>query len=231
MPVTFLRSFQVTHGVIGGESSPEGESDLYVTPQELEALYGACASEEDIRAGMAIANAYLNRSSLFPCEYDSGDLSIPAGRMETRLPVTPVISVTDAAGKFGLGRHDRQGWNSAYYHGLASYLVLLGSGPQWTPIDVNTLQVDAATGIVWIPASFMFASYTSVRFRFVAGFLTIPDRVKLAICEIINTLHSKQISSRTRYSIGKVSASYAGDTFLSPQAQQLLSPFMVQSLY
>lgn len=231
MPPTFLRSFQVTHGVIGGESSPEGEEHLYVTPQELEALYQVCVDETDIRAAMAIANAYLGRSSLWPVEIDSNELSVPSGRLEVRLPVTPVISITDAAGKFGPGRRDRQGWNSYYNHGLASYLVLLGAGPQWTPIDVNTLQVEPATGIVWIPASFMFASYTSVRFRFVAGFLTMPDRVKLAIADIIQNLHTRQISSRMRYAVGKVSAAYSGETFVSQQAAALLEPFRVQSLY
>src|SRR6266853_1778527 len=103
MPTTFLKSFQVNHGTLG-DAAPEGVDDLYITPEEMNALWGCQVSEADIRAAMTLINATCARPSLFPCEFDSGPIELPYDRQETRLPITPVISITEAAGRFGLGR-------------------------------------------------------------------------------------------------------------------------------
>lgn len=230
MPTTFLRGFQVNHGTLG-DAAPEGVDDLYVTPEECAALWGCALTEQDIRAAMTLINSYCNRPSLLPCEFDSGLIELPYDRQETRLPITPVIALTEAAGKFGLGRRDRQGFN-AYNSGLmASYLVLVGGTPQWQPLDIRQCEFDSGTGIVYIPNSFTLARFAVVRFRFIAGLLTIPDRVKMACFEISQNMHAKGISDRTRYSVGRVSRTYASDTFITKQAAVLLEPFRVISLY
>lgn len=230
MPTTFLRGFNVNHGTLG-DAAPEGVDDLYVTPEEAGSLFGCQLSEQDIRAAMTLINSYCNRPSLLPCEFDSGLIELPYDRQETRLPITPVISITDGAGRFGLGRRDRQGFNAFNTGLVASYMVLLGGVPQWQPIDLRQIELDSGTGIVYIPSTIVFTRFSVVRFRYIAGLLTIPDRIKLAVFEISSNMHAKGISDRTRYSVGRVSRTYASDTFITKQAAVLLEPFRVMSLY
>src|SRR5580765_1238574 len=109
MAHSFLRSFSVNHGTLGSEV-PDGVDALYATPQELEQLYGCCVTEADIRAAMALINNHTGRPSFWPVEYDSGNLEVPIDRVETRLPITPVIELLALSGRFGLGRRDRQSW-------------------------------------------------------------------------------------------------------------------------
>jgi hypothetical protein len=179
---------------------------------------------------MALIHSYTSRPSLLPCEYDSGNIEIPPDRYETRLPMTPVIQITELAGRFGLGRRDRTSWNGLQAN-IATYLVMVGGTPQWTPIPLEQCELDHGTGVLYIQPSWLLAPFTLIRARYVSGYLSIPDRIKLAIIEICNTMHNKGVSDRTRYVVGKVSRTYAGDTFLSKQAQQLLQPYVVQSLY
>ena len=230
MAHTFLKAYQVTHGTLGGEVATDDDESLYVTVGELENLYGVCATEADIRAAMALIAAECNRPTLWPCLYDSGILEVPPDRFETRLPITPVIQITDIAGKFGLGRRDRQGWSQTY--GLAaSYFVMVGNTPQWVPMDPAKVELQPETGVIWLTPSLYFFPWNFVKCQFVAGLLTIPDRVKLAVCEIINTIKSRQVSSRMRYSMGRFSQAFSGEGFVSAQAKQLLSPYTVASYY
>lgn len=230
MPTTFLRGFQVNHGTLG-DAAPEGVDDLYVTPDETEQLFRCRLSEQDIRAAMALINSVCNRPSLFPCEFDSGPIELPYDRQETRLPVTPVIKVTDASGCFGMGRRDRQGFN-AYQSGLvASYLVLIGGAPAWQDIPLGQITFDSGTGIIYVPNTFVLARYSTVRFRYIAGLLTIPYNIKFKCFDLVNNMHAKGVSDRIRYSVGRVSRTYASDSFITPLTRQMLQPYIVQSLY
>lgn len=228
---TFLKFMQVTNGLVGGEGSVDAPQDLYVSPEELDALYGCQPTEQDIRAAMTLIHAHCNRPALTPCLYDSGPLEIMPDRQETRLPVTPVISIQEASGRFGQGRRDRQGWNMYNNGALAGYLLLAGSRPQWSPIDVREIELDPATGVIWFPNSWMLSRWNVVRVIFVSGYITIPDRVKLALFHIINETRTRGTSSRNRYTIGRITSTFSTNSLLTPDIMRLLAPFIVQSLF
>lgn len=226
---TFLKTFQVNQGVIASERSPETPEDLYVTSQELKQLYGCGASDEDIRFAMSLINTHCNRASLWPCEIEE-QKALPSDRQETRLSVTPVIRVLEAAGRYGFGRRDKVGYNQWAY-GLGAVLALSGAKPQYAPIDVNSIDLMPETGVIYIPWSIYFATYTTIRVRYLAGWIEIPARVKTCIAEIINTTHAMGVSQRTSYTAGRVSRKYATPDFLSPMAQKMLQPFVVTALF
>lgn len=226
---SFLRTFSVSDGVVAAETSPTTE-ELYATPHEMEALYGCPISEQQLRAIQSLINGHCNRASLWPTELESSPLHIPMDRQETRLAVTPVISVLEAAGRYGFGRRDRLGWN-AVQHGYAAILAITAAAkPAWTPIDVNAIEYDPSTGIIYLPWSLYFAPFSYVKVRYIAGYITIPARVKMAIAELANSMSGRGMSDRVRYSVGRVSRQFAGDSFVTPQAQQLLAPFVVSEL-
>ena len=158
-------------------------------------------------------------------------LDIPYGQQETRLHITPIIDVLEVAGRYGPGRRDRQAANNPYT-ALNPLLILVTAGaPVWTPIALHTVEYDAATGVITLPWSNMLLPYSVVRIRYIGGYITIPFRVKAALAELINTTHAKGVSDRQRYGAGRITRQYASDSFMTPQAEQFLEPFVIRSLF
>jgi hypothetical protein len=232
MCAEYLKVFNVTDGVMASEVTPDSEEGLYASPNELAQLFGCAGiSEADIRFAMALIHSYCNRASLWPTEILTPPIEIPQGRQETRLDITPVVSILEASGRYGMGRRDRQGWNSLY-SSLNPLLVLASTGkPQWTPIDVATIELDAATGIVYLPWSSMLIPFQTVRLRYIGGYLSIPFRVKSALVELINTIHARGVSDRVRYTAGRITRQYANTGFVSETARMMLEPFRIVSKY
>lgn len=226
----FIRQMQVSEGVIGADVTPETPEAMYASPQELEALYGCRPTEADVRFAMALIHAHCNRASLWPCEYSSNEIRMPADRQETRLDVTPVIKITDIVGRYGYGRRDRIGWNN-YQTSLQTYLLLSGGRPTWSQIDASTVELDSSTGIIFIPTSLYWQLWNVIKVKYIAGLISIPARVKTAIAEIVNSVHARGVSDRVVYNSGRISRRYASDSFVTPQAKQLLEPFVVRSLF
>ena len=223
--------YAITPGVANAETTPQDADALYVSTEELSQLYGCEPSEADIRAAMVVAHAYLNRPSLWPTPYTL-DIRMPSGRNETRLPITPVLQILEAMSRYAPGRRDNQRAPAGVggYGDYGTYLMLTNGGQDpWTALDVRQMYVDSATGMVTLPNTLLMP-LSQLRITFVAGLLHIPDRIKLALFEIINTFHTKGQSDLTRTSIGRVSKTYASNSMLTPLARQLLDPWVVVTL-
>lgn len=226
--VTFLRTFQVSDGITAAEATP-GTEELYLPPDEAMAVFGCTLSAEQGRFIQAVIDSHCNRTTLWPCEIETGPIRIPSDRQECRVPVTPVIRILEAAGRYGLQRRDRQGWNSFAY-GLSTILVLNAAArPQWTAINVDTIELSPAEGLIFLPFSSMLAPYSYVRLRLLCGLIQMPHRVKAAVVEIANNMAAKGVSDRTRYAVGRVSRQFASPSFITPLAEKMLAPFVVTS--
>lgn len=228
----FIKPFNVTDGIVASEITPDSPEGLYASPQELGDLFGCHGiTEADIRFAMGLMHAHCNRASLWPTEVVTPSLEIPYGQQQTRLHVTPVVEVLEIAGRYGPGRRDRQGMNNMYT-ALNPLLILVSSGaPVWTPINLATIEYESGTGILTLPWSNMLLPYSIIRVRYIGGYITIPYRVKVAMAELINSVHAKQVSDRTRYTVGRITRQYASTTFITPMAEQLLQPFVIQGLF
>lgn len=230
MPV--LRSFSVQHGVIAAERLPTESEQLYATPEELGAAFGVKVSEAQVRFAMALIHAFTNRPSLWPVEYELPSIRMPQDRYESRIPITPVLQIVEAAGRYAYGwRRDRQGI-SALSYGYGAILALQGVAPRLVPINVDLIQVNAATGIFSLPFGTFLLPFNEIVLRVICGYIEIPGRVKAALAEICNSVAQRGVSDRIAYSVGRISRRYApgSHTFISPQAEQLLQPFVVQTL-
>lgn len=225
----FQKVFSVSDGVVASETTPDNES-LYCPPDELEALFSCSATEAQLRFVQGLINSFTNRPSLWPCEILE-ELNIPSGRQETQVSVTPLISISDIAGRYAFGRRDKIGY-SAYAYGFNDILALTAAAaPAWSQIQPNTVEIVHAAGILYLPATWYFVPWNVIRVRYIAGYIQIPFRVKTAIAEILNTMASKGQSDRTRYSVGRISRQFASDNWITPAAAQMLTPFIVTSLF
>jgi hypothetical protein len=221
------RSLSPHDGVIATESSP-GVDALYVTPDELTALTGLECSEETIRFACAIVDAHCCRRTLWPSQYEE-QLPVAEDRYTIQLSVTPVLKLLAVNGRFTPGRRNNRRLTS----GGLDYLTIAavsGSPPRWTPLDINGIDLVPATGEAWLPTGLFLISWSQVRVSYIAGFPTIPNRVKMALAEILHTISSKGQSDLMRLGVGRLTRQFASDTFLTRQAEQFLEPCVVHSL-
>lgn len=190
-------------------------------------MFGCSPSEADLRYAQGLINTFCNRPSLGPVEVETGTIQIPSDRQETRLPLTPVVRILSAAGRYGRGRRDRLGYNNILYNYGATLLALQGAVPQWIPIAPELISLDPATGVLYLPTGTFLWSYIGFRAVYIAGYVEIPYRVKLAMITLVNEVHAKGISDRVKFTAGRVSRTWAGDTFVSKQVQNMLQPFVI----
>ncbi len=227
--VTFLKTMQVSQGVIVGDRAPEDEEEQYTSVSELKALFGCTVTDADIRFAMGLINAYTNRASLWPCQIEES-LRLPSDQQRTRCSVTPVVHIETCLGRATYGRRDRQGLNAQQY-GLGGILALMGGKPTWQPLPVEQIDFDQGTGTMWLPYNVYCLPYNEIRISYLAGYLTIPLRIKESIAIIINDTHARGPSSRIRHTIGRITNVYADSGYISQQVQQLLEPMRVVSLF
>lgn len=213
-------------GVIVDDVQHVGDQ-VYVTPQELEQSYGLSASEQEIRIATVLVNEYCNRKTLWPAEYEQR-LTMPNDRTQAVLAVRPVIRIISAAGRYSHGRRDRRSVNQT-----ANYLATIAAfGPptMFTEIDVNNIEFYGPTGEVWFPTGLFLVGYGEVQIKYVAGFVDIPERVKLAVAMLINAICTKGEPDRVDFTSGRVSRRFATPSFFSRDIRNLLAPFQVRSL-
>ena len=78
--------------------------------------------------------------------------------------------------------------------------------------------------------SFYPIRFAQAQVRYQTGLPQIPDRVKAAVADIINTVRNKGVSDRNYHSVGKIQQTYAGTGFISDTSKMLLSSLVVTSL-
>lgn len=228
MPI--LRSFSVNHGVIAAERLPTEPDQLYATPEELGAAFGVRVSEAQVRYAQNAVNAYCNRASLFPCEISEPLIRLPTDRMETRLAVTPVLRILEAAGRYAYNsRRDRLGVNAMTW-GYGPLLALQGITPRFTPIQVDLIQVEPSTGILTLPYGPFLFPISQLAVRYIAGYLEIPARIKTCLINIINNVSLKGSGDRIAYNVGRIGRRYATASFITTDEARLLEPFVIRSL-
>lgn len=215
-------------GVFANTATPE-EPQLYLSTDEIRQLYGMDVTEGQIRFAQSLMNATMNRPSLWIELYDER-LEIPSDRQQVILQATPVVKLISAAGRYSYGRRDRRALNQVNFDYIAA-IAVFGSPPRFTEIDVNQIEFYPPTGECWLPTGFFLINYTQIQIKYHAGFNQIPDRAKAALAEIINTICSKGSSDRYMFQVGKVHRRFRESGFVTPQAYDLLSPYILRSLY
>lgn len=214
-------------GWIASERTPNTDQ-LYVSVAELSAKYCYAAEEGEIRFAMALINSYTNRPSLWPEIYEER-IELPDDRNTAILAARPVLKIIAAAGRYGGGRRDQRTLMSVNFDYLAA-LAVLGSAPRWQEISVDLIELYPPTGEVWLPMGYFPVRYAQLQIRYQTGLPQMPDRIKAAIADIVNTIRNKGVSDRTYYSVSKVQQTYAGTGFLSETARMFLEPYVVRAL-
>ena len=222
-----LHDLMPSPGWIASERTPDADQ-LYVSVAELNAKYCYVADEAEIRFAQALINAHTNRPSLWPEIYEER-IDLPDDRNTCILAARPVLKLLACTGRYGGGRRDQRTLMHVNFDYLAA-LAVLGSAPRWQAIDVDMIELYPPTGEIWLPMGFYPIRYAQVQVRYQTGLAQMPDRIKAAIADIINTVRNKGVSDRNYYSVGRVQQTYSGTGFLSETARMFLAPYVITSL-
>ena len=222
-----LHDLMPSPGWLASERTPDTDQ-LYVSVEELSAKYCYAVDEGEIRFAQALINAHTNRPSLWPEIYEER-IDLADDRNTCILAARPVLKILAASGRYGGGRRDQRTMMHVNFDYLAA-LAVLGSAPRWTAIDVDLIELYPPTGEIWLPMSFYPIRFAQAQVRYQTGLPQIPDRVKAAVADIINTVRNKGVSDRNYHSVGKVQQTYSGVGFISETSRMFLSPFVVTSL-
>lgn len=224
-----LRGYHPTPGFAYTER-PAEECELYATPDEMASLYDLTVSEEQLRAAQSRIDAYCHRTSLWPEEYTRSFRLMP-DRNVVILPARPIIQITDAKGRYNYGRRDHLSIGSTGYDTLAAIALTRGPG-NWLDINVEQLDVNGATGEVWLQPGLFLTHYSEVILTWTSGLVQMPARIKLAMAEVVHQVCVKGgASDRTRYRVGRIEQQFSGNSFITEEAARLLSPYVITSLF
>ena len=157
---------------------------------------------------------------------------MPANRSQARVSRAPVYRILSAYGRYGYGRRGMQISGQMQEFNLLATISAFGGPPVWQPIDTNQIDINSATGELWVPAGMLLAYYSEVRLRYVAGWSqsTIPPAIKQAVANIISAFGDTPTTANIRsITAAGISMSRQAASFLDDDTKRMLEPYALRS--
>ncbi len=106
--------------------------------------------------------------------------------------LSPLVS---ASGRYGYARRGQQQVypDLNYAANVLQIASFFGGPPQFTPIDITSIDFDPRTGELWLPAGLYLSQYTEVLLTYNAGFdpLRLPPAIQHATASLVRNLLSR----------------------------------------
>jgi hypothetical protein len=204
--------------------------NLYLTTAEFTS-YGLADSTDPALARVAsnLVDSFCQRASLCVTQYSERN-RLPEGRPITRASFTPLVVAEGAATPFVTlrARHARlRGPNAAT---LAEWIAPFGGPPAWVDLDPAQADYNAATGEIWLPVGIFGVLYSEVEMTYTAGYVEVPEAVKLACAQIIRNMESHPASNVRTAQLDRLQLEYFAASLLDEDTRRLLAPFVAVRL-
>ena len=184
-----------------------------------------------ITAATALINSYCRRPDLNVIQY-AERLRITAGAQTVRLsylPLTPLApATTPLVGIEGRYAKPRRGELPNYP--LTEIAWAFSLPGQWTEIDANLVDYDAANGELTLPWNVLGLPYNEVRVRYTAGLATIGDDVKSACAQIVRNAQATPALNASMSKIDTMQVKYFSSSLLDETVQAWLRPYVANRL-
>lgn len=215
-----------TNPSIAHTSQSPTAGQLYVSVNELNSLYGIVATEGQIRYAQDIIHLHCNRKSFFPVEYEER-IFISEGRTQSQLAYRPIVSILAAGGRYTPGRRNNH-FTGTYGFGIP--IFLLNSFPEFSVINIDTIEFDSATGMIFLPSTIYLNTYNEYQIKYLSGYIDIPGVLKTILVNIINNVCTMGSSNRIVRSVGGIHSEFQKASFISEMDANFLEPFVVKIL-
>lgn len=128
--------------------------------------------------------------------------------------LSPVVS---CSGRYGYARRGQQQVypDLNYAANVLQIASFFGGPPQFTPIDVTSIDFDVRTGECWVPAGLYLSQYTEVLITYNSGWspLALPNAVKHATASLVRNLLARGggATGLKGFQAGRIRADFTDD--------------------
>lgn len=202
----------------------------YLLPEEYE-LYGLGTETADALVTMASAlmEAHCRRPTLLVATYTER-VRLTAGAQTARLSYGPVIAVTAARARYARGRRGEAadvGLDGGLGLQIATAFGLPGT---WSTLDVTTLDVYMGAREVGFAANVLGLAYNEAEITYTAGFVTVPDQIKIACAQIVKNAEATPALNVKSSRLDTMQMAYFAASLLDDGVRALLKPYMAEKL-
>jgi hypothetical protein len=141
--------------------------------------------------------------------------------------LSPIVS---ASGRYGYARRGQQQVypDLNYAANVLQIASFFGGPPQFTNIDVTSIDFDPRTGELWFPAGLYLSQYTEVVVQYNSGFAPsrMPNAVKHGTASLVRNLLARGggATGLTSFGAGKIRAEFTDD-LIDQNIQNMLQAY------
>ncbi|HEX7727434.1 MAG TPA: hypothetical protein VF392_00240 [Terracidiphilus sp.] len=204
----------------------------YLQPEEY-SNYGlpAGTSADWIAAATALMNSHCRRPDLNVTQYTER-LRLMSGTHTARLtylPLSPLGSATSPLvaieGRFAQPRRGEMAEET-----LLDFVSAFSLPGQWTTIDPASVDFDAATGELSLPANVLGLAYNEIAVTYTAGLVTIGDDVKSACAQLVRNAQATPALNARGTRIDTMQMQYFSSSLLDETVKTWLRPYVASKV-
>ena len=188
-------------------------------------------SADWITAATALINNHCRRPDLNVVQYTER-LRLTRGSQSVRLTYSPLAPLGGATtpivsieGRYARPRHGELPDGPLY-----DMIWAFSLPGQWTAIDSNSVDFDANTGELVLPANVVGLPYNEVMVTYTAGLATIGDDVKSACAQIVRNAQSTPALNASKTRIDTMQMQYFSSSLLDETVKVWLRPYVANRL-
>jgi hypothetical protein len=188
-------------------------------------------SADWITAATALINNHCRRPDLNVVQYTER-LRLTRGSQNVRLtylPLAPLGSATSPIVSIE-GRYARPRRGEMPEGPFYEMIWAFSLPGQWTAIDPNSLDFDASTGELVLPANLVGLPYNEVMLTYTAGLATIGDDVKSACAQIVRNAQATPVLNASKTRIDTMQMQYFSSSLLDETVKAWLRPYVANRL-
>lgn len=204
----------------------------YLVASEYEAFgLDATTAEGWVTAASALIDAHCRRATLSLAQYVER-VRIAVGSITTRLTFLPLQAVEGQASpiskmrvRYGAVRRSESASDLA--SDVASVFGLPGT---WAELPASSVDVDAQSGELTIPANPLGLSFNEIEVTYTAGLTPIPEAVKVACAQIVRNAQAMPALNVRSNSLDRMHMEYFSDSLLDANVRNLLAQYVAQKV-
>ncbi len=121
----------------------------------------------------------------------------------------------------------QSGWTGQMGLQIATAFGLPGS---WTSLDVATIDVYEGGREVTFPANFLGLGYNEAEVVYNAGFVTVPDQIKVACAQVVRNAQTTPGLNVKTSRLDTLQMEYFSDSLIDDGVRALLKPYLAERL-
>ena len=204
----------------------------YLLPSEYEAFgLGTETPDALVATASALMEAHCKRPTLLSAQYTER-LRFTAGSQTVRLSYGPLFdgALVSARVRFSQSRRGEAGdlsHNQALGLQIATAFGLPGT---WSAFDVTRIDVYESARELMFPANFLGLGYNEAEVVYNAGFVTVPDQIKVACAQVVRNAQTTPGLNVKTSRLDTLQMTYFSDSLIDDGVRTLLKPYRAEKL-